>query len=174
VLKAIATAPILTAEPAGRAAIQMITEVGTMYGSLFPRDVLAELSRLQGDVQRAFDISPSIRGLGRGGFPALNVGGTPQSLELYVFAPGLDPSTIEVNLDRGVLSISGERKTELPQQDAKAAVHINERFQGKFRRVVSLPDDADPNGVSADYREGILHLCIKRRAESQPRRITIQ
>ena len=145
-----------------------------MYGSLFPRDVLAELSRLQGDVQRAFDISPSIRGLGRGGFPALNVGGTPQSLELYVFAPGLDPSTIEVNLDRGVLSISGERKTELPQQDAKAAVHINERFQGKFRRVVSLPDDADPNGVSADYRDGVLHLCIKRREESQPRRINIQ
>ena len=145
-----------------------------MYGSLFPRDVLAELSRMQSDVQRAFDISPSIRGLGRGGFPALNVGGTPQSLELYVLPPGLDPSTIEVNLDRGVLSISGERSTELPQQDAKAAVHINERFQGKFRRVVSLPDDADPNGVSADYREGILHLCIKRRAESQPRRITIQ
>jgi HSP20 family protein len=151
-----------------------ITEVRTMYGSLFPRDVLAELSRLQSEVQQAFDISPSIRGLGRGGFPAVNVGGTPDSLELYVFAPGLAPASIEVNLDRGVLSIAGERKTELPAQDAKAAVHINERFQGKFRRVVSLPDDADSSRVSADYREGILHVCVKRREESQPRRITIQ
>jgi HSP20 family protein len=53
-----------------------------MYGSLFPRDVVAELSRLQDEMQRAFDLSPSIRGLGRGGFPALNVGGTPKSLEL--------------------------------------------------------------------------------------------
>ncbi len=145
-----------------------------MYGSLFPRDVLAELNRLQSEVQRAFDISPSIRGLGRGGFPAINVGATPETLELYVFAPGLDPSTVEVNLDRGVLSIAGSRKTELPAQDTKASVHINERFQGKFQRVVSLPDDADPNGVSADYRDGILHIQVKRREESQPRRITIQ
>jgi HSP20 family protein len=145
-----------------------------MYGSLFPRDVLAELNRLQSEVQRAFDISPSIRGLGRGGFPAINVGATPETLELYVFAPGLDPSTVEVNLDRGVLSIAGSRKTELPAQDTKASVHINERFQGKFQRVVSLPDDADPSGVSADYRDGILHIQVKRREESQPRRITIQ
>jgi HSP20 family protein len=145
-----------------------------MYGSLFPRDVLAELNRLQSEVQRAFDISPSIRGLGRGGFPAVNVGTTPETLELYVFAPGLDPSTVEVNLDRGVLSIAGSRQTELPAQDQKASVHINERFQGKFQRVVSLPDDADPNGVSAAYRDGILHIQVKRREESQPRRITIQ
>ena len=145
-----------------------------MYGSLFPRDVLAELNRLQSEVQRAFDISPSIRGLGRGGFPAINVGTTPETLELYVFAPGLDPSTVEVNLDRGVLSIAGSRNTELPAQDTKASVHINERFQGKFQRVVSLPVDADPNGVSADYRDGILHIQVKRREESQPRRIAIQ
>jgi HSP20 family protein len=145
-----------------------------MYGSLFPRDVVAELSRLQDERQRAFDLSPSIRGLGRGGFPALNVGGTPKSLELYVFAPGLDPKSLDINLDRGVLSIAGERKTSLPTDDEKSAVHINERFQGKFRRVVSLPEDADPNGVSADYKEGVLHLCIKRREESQPHRITIQ
>ena len=145
-----------------------------MYGSLFPRDVVAELSRLQDEMQRAFDLSPSIRGLGRGGFPALNVGGTPKSLELYVFAPGLDPKSLDINLDRGVLSIAGERKTSLPTDDEKSAVHINERFQGKFRRVVSLPEDADPNGVSADYKEGVLHLCVKRREESQPRRITIQ
>ncbi|MCC7079258.1 MAG: Hsp20/alpha crystallin family protein [Burkholderiales bacterium] len=145
-----------------------------MYGSLFPRDVLAELSRLQSEVQRAFDISPSIRGLGRGGFPAVNVGATPETLELYVFAPGLDPATVEVNLDRGALSIAGSRKTELPAPEQKASVHINERFQGKFRRVVSLPDDADPNGVSATYRDGILHIQVKRREQSQPRRITIQ
>ena len=145
-----------------------------MYGSLFPRDILAELSRLQSEVQRAFDISPSIRGLGRGGFPALNVGSTPEALQLYVFAPGLDPASVEVGLDRGVLSISGERKTDLPPAEEKAQVHINERFRGKFQRVVSLPDDADPNGVSAAYRDGILHIEVKRREESQPRRTTIQ
>jgi HSP20 family protein len=145
-----------------------------MFGSLFPRDVLAELDRLQREVQTAFDLSPSIRGMGRGGFPAVNVGGTPQSIEIYAFAPGLDPATLDVNLDRGVLSISGERKNDLPQPDAKTTLHINERFQGRFRRVMTLPEDADPEGVSAQYRDGLLHICVKRRAEAQPRRITIQ
>ena len=145
-----------------------------LFGSLYPRDVLAELDRLQREVQQSFDISPSIRGLGRGGFPALNVGGTPQSVEIYAFTPGLDPNSLEVNLDRGVLTIAGERKTDLPAADAKANLHINERFQGRFRRVLTLPDDVDPNGVTAQYRDGILHISIKRREEAQPRRISIQ
>lgn len=145
-----------------------------LFGSLFPRDVLAELDRLQREFQHSFEISPSIRGLGRGGFPALNVGGTPKSVEVYAFSPGLDPASLEVNLDRGVLTIAGERKSELPGADAKANVHINERFQGQFRRVMTLPDDVDPNGVSAQYRDGILHVSIKRREETQPRRISIQ
>jgi HSP20 family protein len=145
-----------------------------MYRSLFSRDLFAELDRLQREMQQAFDVSPSIRGFGRGGFPALNVGGTPQSVEIYAFAPGLDPSSLDVNLDRGVLTISGERKANLPAADEKAAVHINERFAGRFSRVVSLSDDLDPNAVSANYRDGVLHVSIKRRESAQPRRITVQ
>lgn len=144
-----------------------------MFGSLFPRDVLAELDRLQREVQTAFDVSPSIRGLGRGGFPAMNVGGTGESVEVYAFAPGLDPAGIEVNLDRGVLSITGERKPTLPAPDAKTSIHIHERYDGRFRRVITLPEDADPEGVSAQYRDGLLHISVKRRAAAQPRRIEI-
>lgn len=146
-----------------------------MYRSLFPRDVFAELDRLQRELQDAFESGPSIRGVGRGGYPALNVGSTPQSLELYAFAPGLDPSTIEVNLERGVLTIAGERAGDLPSQDEKTSLHINERFAGRFRRVVSLPDDdINPSGVTAEYRDGVLHVSIKRRQAPQPRRIAVQ
>ena len=146
-----------------------------MYRSLFPRDALAELDRLQREMHEAFDLSPSIRGLGRGNFPALNVGGTPQSVEIFAFAPGLDPATVEVNLDRGVLTIAGERQASLPSgDDDRAAIHINERFSGRFRRVVSLSDDVDPNAVSADYRDGVLRISAKRRESAQPRRINVQ
>lgn len=145
-----------------------------MYRSLFPRDVFAELDRLQREIQESFDLSPSIRGFGRGGFPALNVGGTPQSVEIYAFAPGLDPSKLDVNLDRGVLTIAGERPLQLPAADDNASVHLNERFGGRFRRVVSLTDDLDPDSVSADYRDGVLHVSVKRRESAQPRRISIQ
>ena len=146
-----------------------------MTRSLFSRDLFAELDRLQRDVQQAFDLSPTIRGFGRGGFPALNVGGTPQAVEVYAFAPGLAPESIEVQLDRNLLTIAGERKPNLPRaDDRKTAVHINERFDGAFRRVVSLPQDVDPNGVSADYRDGVLRVTVKRLESSQPRRIAVQ
>jgi HSP20 family protein len=149
-----------------------------MYRSLFSQDVFSEFDRLQRELQQALEAGPSIRGLGRGGYPALNIGGTPQSLELYAFAPGLDPNSIEVNLERGVLTIAGERASDLPAQeneDRQNALHINERFAGRFRRVISLPeDDVNPNSVAAEYRDGVLHISVKRREASQPRRISIQ
>ena len=143
-----------------------------MEYSLFPRDLFAEFERLQRQVQQAVELSPSIRGFNRGGFPALNVASTPQSTEIFGFAPGLDPSKIEVQLERGVLSISGERKPDLPQ-DERASVHMNERFAGRFHRVISLSDDLDPSEVHATYREGVLHVSIKRHESALPRRINV-
>lgn len=145
-----------------------------LYRSLFPRDLFAEFDRLQRDLQGVVDNSPAIRGLGRGGYPALNVGSTPTGVEVLAFAPGLDPASIDVNLDRGVLTLSGERKGVTPPTDEKSTLHINERFAGRFRRVVSLPDDIDPNSVAAEYRDGVLRVAIKRREATQPRRIQVQ
>lgn len=143
-----------------------------MYRSVFPRDVLAELDRLQREMQQAFHISPSIRGIARGGFPAMNVGGTPQAVEVYAFAPGIDPASLDVQIEKGVLTIAGERKLEQP--GGEATVHIDERFAGRFRRVVTLPDDVDPNAVEAKYVDGVLRISIGRRESAQPRRITIE
>jgi len=142
--------------------------------SLFPRDLFAEMDRLQRQLQQAFEFSPSIRGFARGGFPALNVAGTPDSAEVYAFAPGLDPKSINVQLERGVLSIAGERPSVLPaRKDDGPSVHLNERFAGRFHRVVTLTDDLDPNEVQASYRDGVLHISIRRREAAKPRRINI-
>jgi HSP20 family protein len=143
-----------------------------MYRSLFPRDALAELDRLQREMQQTFRLSPSIRGIARGGFPAMNVGGTQQSVEIYAFAPGIDPATLDVQIEKGVLTVAGERKLTAPGEDA--TVHIDERFAGRFRRVVTLPDDIDPAAVDAKYRDGVLRISIARKQSAQPRRITIQ
>lgn len=144
-----------------------------MYRSFHPYDVFSEIDRLQREMQQSFNGSPSIRGLTRGAFPAMNVGGTAESVEIYAFIPGVDPTSIEANIENGVLTIEGERKDSLSAPDDKATVHISERFSGRFRRVVSLPDDIDPNAVEAKCRNGVLHISIKRREASQPRRITV-
>ncbi len=146
-----------------------------MYRSLLPRDLFAELDRLQREMTQAFDpLSPSIRGFARGGFPALNIGNTPQAVEIYAFAPGVDPKSLDVQVDRGVLTIAGERKLPAPEAGSKTTVHIDERFSGSFRRVISLPDDVDPNAVSAQYRDGVLRISVRRKESAQPRRITVQ
>jgi HSP20 family protein len=140
------------------------------YRNLFPRDIFAELDRLQRDMQQAYD--PSIRGGARGGFPAMNVGSTPKSVEIYAFAPGIDPASLDVQIEKGVLTIAGERSLDaLPE---KVTLHIDERFAGRFRRVVTLPDDIDPNATAAKYRDGVLHISIARKETSVPRRISIQ
>jgi HSP20 family protein len=145
-----------------------------MYRSQFSRDLFAEMDRLQRQMQQAFDtVSPSIRGFARG-YPALNIGSTPASVEIYAFAPGVDPAKVDVRLERGVLTIEGERTSAVRAGDDKATAHINERFEGRFRRVVSLPDDVDPNAVAASYRDGVLHISVKRRESAQPRRIEVQ
>ena len=141
--------------------------------SLFPRDLFAEVDRLQRQVQQAFEYSPSIRGYARGGFPALNVAGTPDSVEVYAFAPGLEPQSIHVQVERGVLSISGERASDLPAQEERPSVHQRERFAGRFHRVVTLSDDLDPEEVSARYRDGVLHVSIRRKQAAKPRRINV-
>lgn len=146
-----------------------------LYRSLFPRDVFAELDRIQRGLQQGGgDLSPSIRGSARGGYPAMNVGSTARSVEIYAFAPGIDPTSLDVQLEKGVLTIAGERASVLPPKDAPATVHIDERFSGRFRRVVTLPDDVDPNAVEARYTDGVVHVSVQRKAASQPRRIPVQ
>jgi len=73
-----------------------------------------------------------------------------------------------------VLTIAGERKVDLPAKEDKATIHIDERFAGRFRRVVTLPDDVDANAVHARYQDGVLHISIPRREAAQARRIKIQ
>lgn len=141
------------------------------YRTFSPRDLFADMDRLQREMQQSFDLSPNIRGLTRG-FPAMNVGGTPKSVEIYAFVPGIDPATIEVQIEKGVLTVTGERPIDdIPE---KATIHIDERFAGRFRRVVALPDEVDADAVAAKCRDGVLHITIPRKEAAQPRLIAIK
>jgi HSP20 family protein len=94
---------------------------------------------------------------------------------VFAFAPGIDPAALEVHLDRGVLTLAGERKAATPAaSDAKTTLHLNERFGGRFRRVVSMPEDIDPASVSATFRDGVVRISAQRKAAAQARRIEVQ
>jgi len=149
-----------------------------MYPSLtrFPGDLFAEMEGLQRQVEQLLGwrrAPSSIRAAQRGAFPAINMGVTPEAVEIYAFAPGIDPATLEVSVDKGVLTLAGERRSETPPAGDKVSVYAQERFEGSFRRVVSLPEDADPAKVEANYRDGVLRVSVAKRESSLPRRIEI-
>ena len=137
-------------------------------------DLFAELNRMQSLLDQVFPTpGASIRSQAGAGFPVLNVGTTPTSVEVQALAPGLDPAKLEITIDRGLLVIAGERKGDLPPPGERTSVYANERFTGKFRRVVSLPEDADPARVEASYRDGVLRISVAKRESSLPRRIEV-
>jgi HSP20 family protein len=138
-------------------------------------DIFSELNRLQSvfdQVFRPWERS-SIRGLTGASFPVINVGATPDAVEVMALAPGLDPASLQLTVDRGVLVMSGERKSQLPEPGENTSIYAQERFAGNFRRVVSLPEDADPARVDASYRDGILRVTVAKRESSKPRRIEV-
>ena len=137
-------------------------------------DLFAELNRMHSLFDQVLPTSgTSIRSAAGSGFPVLNVGTTPASVEIQALAPGLDPARLEITVDRGLLVIAGERASDLPAQRERTSVYANERFTGRFRRVVSLPEDADPARVDASYRDGLLRISVAKRESSLPRRIEV-
>ena len=85
--------------------------------------------------------------------------------------PGVDPKDIEVHMDKGILSIKGERKSESSAQGA--GYTRVERSHGLFYRRFALPDSADAENITAAGKHGVLEISIPKKPETTPRRINI-
>jgi len=90
---------------------------------------------------------------------------------LYADIPGVDPQEIEVQMDKGMLTIKGERREEAGL-DSDNFSRI-ERRHGSFHRRFALPDSANPEGISASGQNGVLQIVIPKRPETTPRRIQV-
>ena len=104
-------------------------------------------------------------------YPQVNMGVTDKSVEVYLFTPGLDASELDVSIEKNLLSVKGERKEDDLDKDA---INRRERFAGKFKRTVALPEDVDPDQTEAIYRDGVLHISVAKKAEVQPRQIEVK
>ena len=119
-----------------------------MYVSMLsdPNSLFGQFERFRRELDDAFGVSglpSSIRSVATGTLPDY-LGRTPSSVEVYVFAPGLEASKIDVTLDRGVLRIAGERTSDIPGDNPEVQVYTRERGAGSFTRAISLPDEVDP------------------------------
>ncbi|MFT4198077.1 MAG: Hsp20/alpha crystallin family protein [Pseudoxanthomonas sp.] len=103
--------------------------------------------------------------------PRVDVKEEPSRFVILADVPGVDPDAIELQMDKNVLSIRGER--------AAPALAENERFSrqerrsGAFLRSFTLPETADADAITATGRDGVLEIVIPKRAEAAPRRIQV-
>lgn len=147
-----------------------------MFGSFFSSfdaGLFDEFRRLENEMDQLLArwAGPTgIRATRRGTFPPINVGSTPDRVDIYLFAAGLDPKSLDLSIQQNVLAVSGSRKVEVKED---AAYYRRERFDGEFRRVIALPDDVDPDRVEAKYRDGVLQITVQRRESARPRQITV-
>ena len=86
--------------------------------------------------------------------------------------PGVDPKDIEIHMEKGILTIRGERSAEAREEHQRWS--RVERSYGVFHRRFALPDSANADGISATGRHGVLEIAIPKKPETTPRRIQVQ
>jgi HSP20 family protein len=130
------------------------------------------------DFDRYFDtflgnsiLSPADRIFSR--LPAVDVRETEDAYVLEVDLPGYNEKDVEVHLDGNTLTIESKKEEEKKEEKKNGTYMIRERRSASFSRSFKLPENADPDGVSAAFTNGVLSLEIKKRAEAQKRVIQI-
>ena len=131
------------------------------------------LATLRDEMDRLFDFAWPTRdsGLFSDWSPALDVHDEKDNFLVHVELPGMKKEDIEVSLHDGVLSVSGERKSEREQKEGET--FRSERYFGKFQRSVSLPAAVDSNKVKASYKDGVLTIDLPKAEEAKLKQIAV-
>jgi len=107
---------------------------------------------------------------GRTTYPPINVFQRGNDFVAIIKLPGLDKDDLEIEAKENAIRISGKKTIKYEQT---ASVHRRERVSGVFDRTISVPIEIDPDGITAQYRDGVLALLIPRAESEKPRTIKI-
>jgi HSP20 family protein len=127
------------------------------------------------NLQRALDATQTsdwLRDLttSRGPFPPINVFQQGDDILAIIELPGVNKNDLQIQAKDNTIRISGRKEVDYPKE---ASLHRRERIAGEFDRTLSLPVQIDPDGIKAEYREGILALFLPRAESDKPRSINI-
>lgn len=92
--------------------------------------------------------------------PSVDIAESKKAYRITVEVPGIAPERIELHVEGDTLVLSGEKRQETEDDDE--GFHRVERSYGQFRRVLTLPEDADPDGIKADFKNGVLKIRVPR------------
>ena len=111
------------------------------------------------------DLTPS-----RGPFPPINVFQQGDDILAIVELPGVKKDDLQIQAHENSIRIFGKKTIDYPEE---ASLHRRERVSGEFDRTLSLPVQIEPDGIKAEYRDGILALFLPRAESDKPRTIKI-
>ena len=111
------------------------------------------------------------RGEGQGGGPALDAYEEGDTLVVEAHLPGMKPDDLDINVEQGVLTISGQ--TEAQEERKERNYLIREHRTGRFSRSVRLPATYNPDACQASFEHGVLRLSFPKSESAKPRRIQI-
>lgn len=142
-------------------------------------DPARELDTLQGEMNRLFstffDTPSSRRGTGNGvsrrWIPAMDLVETDQHFVLKADLPGMTENDVSIELEKDVLTVSGERKTE--HEEKHEGYYRLERSSGAFSRSLTLPEGIDAGAVTASFDNGVLEVRIRKPEQIKPQRVQI-
>jgi len=137
----------------------------------------AELNTLQSEMNRLFTslfdtpTRPSSGSVARRWVPAMDLVESDDHYVLQTDLPGVSEDDLNVELEAGVLTISGERKSA--STDEKHGYRRIERSYGSFKRSLKLPDGVDADAVQASFDNGVLEVKIPKPEQIKPRKVTV-
>jgi HSP20 family protein len=105
--------------------------------------------------------------------PSVDINEFDDKFQLYIDVPGVDPKDVEITLEGGVLTITGERFVQAEKADENVVRRRAERGTGRFYRRFILPETVDADKVKATNRHGVLEILIPKQAKAMPRRIEV-
>jgi HSP20 family protein len=105
--------------------------------------------------------------------PAMDVLTKDGDLVIRAELPGVKQEDVDITLQNGVLTLSGEHKVD--QEEERGGYHVRERRYGSFRRSMALPEGVDESKVHARFEDGVLEVTVQGAAvEQAPKRIEIE
>ena len=107
---------------------------------------------------------------GRPWVPPVDILETENELIVKADVPEVDMKDIDVHIENGTLTVRGERKYE----EKEGGWHRLERSYGSFERVFTMPDTVDPEGVKADYKNGVLTITLPKKEIAKPHKVKVQ
>lgn len=104
-------------------------------------------------------------------YPLVNLSEDNDNLYLSALAPGIDADSINLTVVRNTLTISGEKSS--PEGISPEQFHRSERSGGKFVRTIDLPVEVHTDGVTAEYKQGILAVTLPKAEIARPKQIQV-